>query len=130
MLAGVLAASPIGTVATSVAGQRHPVNAARLRARRHAEASSWHGLDFDPLDAPERETSMYTTGYTQLDQCDTRSHEGSGSKRKDPGWCSIPSPSGACREVVTTCAKPPEKSKGSPNRAGEPDQAKVGRVNL
>jgi hypothetical protein len=33
------------------------------------------------------------------------------------------------REAVTTCAKPPENSKGSPNQTGKPDQAKVGRVN-
>jgi hypothetical protein len=51
----------------ALAGERHPVDTARLRARRHGEASSWYGPDLGPLLAPEHETSMYTTGYTQLD---------------------------------------------------------------
>jgi hypothetical protein len=33
------------------------------------------------------------------------------------------------QKSLTSCAKPPEKSKRSPNQAGKPDQAKVGRVN-
>jgi hypothetical protein len=71
---------PVWATAATLAGERHAVDAAWLRARRHGDASSWYGPDLVPLVAPERETSMYTTGYTHLDQCDTRPHEGSGSK--------------------------------------------------
>ena len=67
VLAGLLATTPVGTVTTSLAGQRHPVDPPWLRARRYGEASFWHRPDLGPLDTPERETSMYTTGYTQLD---------------------------------------------------------------
>ena len=67
VLAGLLATTPVGTVTTSLAGQRHPVDPPWLRARGHGEASFWHRPDLGPLDTPERETSMYTTVYTQLD---------------------------------------------------------------
>jgi hypothetical protein len=39
-----------------------------------------------------------------------------------PGIVFDPLPSGACRESLTTCAKPSEKSKRSPNQASKPDQ--------
>src|ERR687889_2761809 len=67
VLAGLLATTPVGTVTTSLAGQRHPVDPPWLRARRYGEASFWLRPDLGPLDTPERETSMDTTGYTQLD---------------------------------------------------------------
>ena|SRR5215216_6405062 len=60
-------------------------------------------------------------------QCGTRSHERSGLQWTRDSVRSRRHPARA--GSVTTCAKPPEKSKGSPNRAGKPDQVKVGRVN-
>src|SRR5687767_3509773 len=62
MLAGLLAAPPVWAAAATLAGERHPVDVARLRARRYREAASQHGSDLGPLIAPERETSTYATG--------------------------------------------------------------------
>src|SRR5215216_1286136 len=65
--------------------------------------------------------------YTGGVQCGTRSHERSGLQWTRDSVRSRRHPVRA--ESVTTCAKPPEKSKGSTNQASKPDQAKVGRVN-
>jgi hypothetical protein len=67
MLARLLAVPPVWAAAATLACERHPVDEAWLRARRHGEASSWHGPDLGPLLVPERETSTHATGYTQLD---------------------------------------------------------------
>src|SRR5215213_10299659 len=67
MLARLLAVPPARAAAATLAGERHPVDEAWLRARRYREAASRHGPDLGPLIAPERETSTYTTVYTQLD---------------------------------------------------------------
>src|SRR5215208_4101414 len=82
-----------------------------------------------PYCAPDRETPTHVAGYTHLEQCDTRSHEGSGSKI-GPGIVFDPVAILCVRSQQWKRAKPPEKSKGSPNQAGKPDQAKVGRVNV
>ena len=67
MLARLLAVPPVWAAAATLAGERHLVDAARLRARRYREASFWHGPDLGPLLAPEHETPTHSTGYTQLD---------------------------------------------------------------
>ena len=67
MLAGLLAAPPVGAAAAALAGQRHPIAAARLRARRHGEAARRHGLDFGATLSPEREATTRAARYTYLD---------------------------------------------------------------
>jgi len=67
MLAWLLTATPVGTATPTFAGERHCIASPQLRARRHGEAARLHWPDLCSLVAQERETSMYTTGYTQLD---------------------------------------------------------------
>src|SRR5687767_1875240 len=67
MLAELLAVPPVWAAAATLAGERHPVDAVRLRAQRYREAASRHGPDLRPLVAPERETPTHSTGYTHFD---------------------------------------------------------------
>src|SRR5829696_9206638 len=67
VLAWLLAATPVGTTAPTLAGQRHPVATAGLRARGDREPPCGHGPDLCSLAAPEREAPTRATRYTYLD---------------------------------------------------------------
>src|SRR5215207_2932434 len=67
VLARLFATAPVGAAAPTLAGQRHPVATAGLRARGDRETPCGHGLDLCPLVTPEREAPTRATRYTYLD---------------------------------------------------------------
>jgi hypothetical protein len=98
VLTGLLATTPVGTVATPLAGQRHPVDVAWLRARGYREASGWNGPDLDPLArARARDLDVHDGLYSlrsQVTSCGSgpgvRLHRRGVSSLRPAPWRSAP----------------------------------------